>query len=110
MWCSMPSPDRVHLASRRFGSDKAQVIRRDVFKSEGVGSNSPFDLAFVDPPYAYDPATVLALAAQFDKGAIIVYEHALDSRKQVEEAAQAAGLVILNSKKYGKTGITILEV
>ena len=99
-----------NLETCGLGSDKAQVIRRDVFKAESTGSTAPFDLVFFDPPYAYDPATVLALTAQFNKGAVVVYEHALDSRKQVEEAAQAAGLEILNSKKYGKTGITILEV
>lgn len=99
-----------NLEACGLGSNKAQVVRRDVFKAEGAGSSASFDLAFFDPPYAYDPATVLALAAKLGKGTVVVYEHALDSRKKVEEAAQAADLEILTSKKYGKTGITILEV
>lgn len=98
-----------NLETCGIGPDKAQIIRRDVLKAEGADSTAPYNLVFLDPPYAYDPATVLELASKLDAGAVIVYEHALDSRKQVDAAAQAAGLDILTSKKYGKTGITILE-
>ena len=90
------------------GPDKAQVMQRDVFKAPPSPTQA-FDLVFLDPPYAFDPARVLDLAAQLPEGAIVVYEHALSSKEEVAIAAEAAGFEVATAKKYGKTGVTILR-
>ena len=97
------------------GASRARAVKRDVLSSPPTSQNPPFDLVFLDPPYAYDPAEVLAFvkslvdAGSLKPGAIVVYEHALTSREDVERAASAAGFAVSSSKKYGKTAITVLR-
>ena len=87
----------------------APVLRRDVLAMPPVGYEPAFDLVFLDPPYAYDAKRVLEMAKTLRlAGAITVYEHAAESKGAVAEAAGQAGFAIAASKKYGKTGVTIL--
>ena len=60
----------------------ARVHRRDVLKNPPISARPPFDLVFLDPPYAFDAADVLGMVAQLaaagalDDDALVVYEHA----------------------------------
>ena len=95
-------------------ANKAQVVKRDVFKTPF--NASAFDLVFLDPPYAYEPESVLSLVESLaDAGAladdaVVVYEHALANKDSVIRAATERGFAIIASRKYGKTGVTMLEV
>ena len=91
------------------GSDKAQIVQRDIFKAPPASGPAGFDLVFLDPPYAYEPARVLELAAGIGGDTTVVYEHALDAKARVADAAEANDFDVLASKKYGKTGITVLR-
>ena len=92
--------------------DRASVLRRDVMNGLPKVSPHPFDLVFLDPPYAYDASEVLAVVGALAEGgvvapgAIIVYEHALKDADAVAAALAAAGCEVRPSKKYGKTGVT----
>ena len=105
---------RRNVQSCGLSPDKAQVVQRDVFKT--APSGGPFDLVFLDPPYAYEPTDVLSLVKMLCEGGsisengVIVYEHALASKNSVAEAATANGFAIIASRKYGKTAITTLEM
>lgn len=94
---------------------RARIHRRDVFKEPPVGVRPPFDIVFLDPPYAYDPAEVLELVARLDgagalaAGALVVYEHAAPSSDSVDEAAAKSGLALASRKKYGDTIVDILR-
>ena len=88
----------------------APVIQRDVLALPPVAQGPRFDLVFLDPPYAFDAAQVLEMTKSLGLGdAIIVYEHDIKAKEDVAEAAEAAGFEVAASKKYGKTGITILR-
>lgn len=93
----------------------ARVQRGDVLKNPPLGARPPFDLVFLDPPYAYDAADVLGLAARLGEAgalaseALIVYEHAAASNDAVLRAADAAGLALASRKKYGDTVVDILR-
>ena len=88
-------------------------VKRDVMQNPPEGQDPPFDLVFLDPPYATDPDDVVALVKRLDEtGAlapetIVVYEHGHTSRREANSAAEAAGYDVVASRKYGKTGVTI---
>lgn len=94
---------------------RAVVVQRDVLQAPPSGQAGAFDLVFLDPPYSYDPDVVLAMvrglrdANALDDEAIIVYEHGIKSKDEVAQAAERAGFELVASKKYGKTGVTILR-
>ena len=88
----------------------APVVQRDVLLAPPTTHQPSFDLVFLDPPYAYDPAQVLEMTAALPLAdAIIVYEHDVKSADAVAAAAGAAGFAPRATKKYGKTGVTILK-
>jgi 16S rRNA (guanine(966)-N(2))-methyltransferase RsmD len=80
----------------------------------GWAGKEKFDLIFLDPPYDYDPASVLDMVAKvaesggLQKEAIVVYEHAVKSSDVVAEAADARGFEVQRFEKYGKTGVSTL--
>ncbi|MBQ3301561.1 MAG: 16S rRNA (guanine(966)-N(2))-methyltransferase RsmD [Eggerthellaceae bacterium] len=106
---------RRNIDSLGLGPDAARVVAKDVLASPPRNLSNPITLLFADPPYSYDPAVVLGMVAQLkDYGclaedAVIVYEHALKSASEVESAARSVGFDVVSSRKYGKTGITIVE-
>ena len=103
---------------RALGIDaqRALCVRRDVLQSPPVGLSEPFDLVFLDPPYACGPDDVAGLVARMKDSAslaaeaIVVYEHAHTARKEAAAAVEAVGFQVVASKKYGKTGITLWRV
>lgn len=102
---------------RTLGIDpkRAVCVKRDVFQAPPIAQDSTFDLVFLDPPYVYDPRDVVGLVkTMVESGAIaddaiVVYEHAHNTREEVTAAAEDAGFEVAASKKYGKTGVTILR-
>ena len=109
------SVTRANVKACDLSPSKASIVQRDVMQAPPTGQPAPFDLVFLDPPYAYDPASVLAMvqalrdAHALADDAIIVYEHALKSKDEVAQAAEQAGFEVISSKKYGKTGVTALR-
>lgn len=95
-------------------ASRAAVLRRDVLQAPPTAQRPPFDLVFLDPPYSFDAEEVLGMVSllrqgqALAEGAIVVYEHAIASAPGVDAAARAQGFEVRASKKYGKTGVTIL--
>ena len=48
-------PER-NISALRLGRDRARLVRGDVLKRGAAAPGRPFDLVFLDPPYATDPA------------------------------------------------------
>ncbi|HIW77113.1 MULTISPECIES: 16S rRNA (guanine(966)-N(2))-methyltransferase RsmD [Gordonibacter] len=97
------------------GSTRARVVRADVVKEPPRGVRPPFDLVFLDPPYALSAQEALgvpaALAAHgaLAEDALVVYEHASASNADADAAAAACGLALASRKKYGDTVVDILR-
>ena len=93
----------------------AAVVKRDILSSPPLTQKPAFDLIFLDPPYAYDAAGVLEMVKSLVQSgaaasdAIIVYEHDIASKGDVAQAAENAGFQVVASKKYGKTGVTLIR-
>ncbi|MBO4352742.1 MAG: 16S rRNA (guanine(966)-N(2))-methyltransferase RsmD [Eggerthellaceae bacterium] len=91
------------------GSDKAAIVRKDFLKMPPTKTAQPFDLVFLDPPYAYDPQVVLeAIADMVATGtaspdAIVVYEHSHKDAQKVASAFAQTAMELISQKKYGKT-------
>jgi len=103
-----------NIASFKLDASRARVCKHDVLKTVQMDRFGPFDIVFLDPPYAYSADEVLAFAAQLresgalSKGFTIVYEHALSDADQVSEVAQSFGFS-MKARKYGKTGVAMLN-
>lgn len=95
---------------------RARIHRADVLKDPPAHARPPFDLVFLDPPYAYPASEVLDLVAgllasgALSDDAIVVYEHAAAADGEVDDAAKARDLPIARRKKYGDTVVDVLRV
>lgn len=104
-----------NMAALKLSPTEVRLARQDVMKTAGVIAGGPFDIVFLDPPYAFAPTDVLGFVVALEKaaglapGAVVVYEHALTSRGDVQAAAQELGFSIEVEKKYGKTGVTMMR-
>ncbi|MFR5091603.1 MAG: RsmD family RNA methyltransferase [Adlercreutzia equolifaciens] len=47
-----------NISALRLGRDRARLVRGDVLKRGAAAPGRPFDLVFLDPPYATDPAEI----------------------------------------------------
>ena len=100
---------------KAFGLDSriATCIKRDVMKNPPADQRPPFDLVFLDPPYAFDAADVVGMVSELKQAgavapdAIVAYEHAHTTRKETVEAVESAGHELVATKKYGKTCVTL---
>ncbi len=83
---------------------RVTVRREDVALSLGRLPRAAFTFAFIDPPYALGPGLALqALAPLLLPGARVVAEHGA----KAAPPERAAGLVLLDRRAYGDTGISI---
>lgn len=102
-----------NIAGCRLEARQAEVVRRDILSHPPTSSQEPFDLVFLDPPYAFEASKVLQMVESLRTSgalapeAIVVYEHALKDASEVARAFEALGFEVSASKKYGKTGVTI---
>lgn len=91
-----------------------RIHRADVLKEPPTYARPPFDLVFLDPPYAYQAEAVLDLVAALRlrgalaQDALVVYEHDAASVSLVDEAAKARDLSLAQRKKYGDTVVDVL--
>lgn len=95
---------------------RARICRADVLKNPPAFADPPFDLVFLDPPYALDAAQALGVPATLRSrgvladGALVAYEHAASSNAEAEAAVAACGLALASRRKYGDTVVDILEI
>ena len=95
--------------------EAAKVVRADVIERAPQFARPPFDLIFLDPPYAYDAMAVLGMAAGLvERGvaapdAIVVYEHSLAGNDASALAAAELGFELASRKKYGDTTVDVLR-
>jgi len=109
--CVFVERDRVHAKILRENleslgcSDQATVLLGEVDNTDWPMCG-PFDLIFLDPPYAnsYLPDLMAKLAAGdlLKPGAIIIFEH---DPKFIQE--EVPGLILHSARKLGPAGITV---
>ena len=105
----------ANIAALGLDARRARVRKGDVLKDVPY-ARPPFDLVFLDPPYACDAAAVLDfVSALRSRGALadealVVYEHAAGASGAVDDAAKARDLSIAQRKKYGDTVVDVLRV
>ncbi|MEF9841623.1 MAG: 16S rRNA (guanine(966)-N(2))-methyltransferase RsmD [Raoultibacter sp.] len=97
----------------------AIVHRCDVLKAPPTRQQQPFDLVFLDPPYALETKSVRGLIAALDAAAaladdaLICYEHdkayAIDLDSDDGSAVFSSHFDIISHKVYGDTAIDILR-
>lgn len=101
--------DKLGLDARR-----ARVRKGDVLKDVPYG-RPPFDLVFLDPPYACDADEVLGFVdvlrtrAALADDVIVVYEHAVSANEAVDGAVKTYDLSLAQRKQYGDTVVDVLR-
>jgi 16S rRNA (guanine966-N2)-methyltransferase len=87
--------------------DRAKLIRRDA-TALGRGSDVPFDVAFLDPPYKSglgEPALAsLTAGGWLKRDALIVFERGAN-----ETLAQLDGYEVLDMRKYGAASVSFMR-
>lgn len=102
-----------NIAALKLPASRAQLSRADVMTAPPERHRPPFDLVFLDPPYAMDAHEAcdilerLREAGALADRALVVYEHANKDAAAVASALEDAGFAVLRAKKYGKTGTVI---
>jgi 16S rRNA (guanine966-N2)-methyltransferase len=93
-------------------SDRSTVLRvpvdRALFDAPRFCAAGPFDLVFVDPPYAAlaeTEALLPSLAARLAPGATVVLEHASS-----DAAGEPPGLSLEDTRIYGDTALSLFAV
>jgi len=90
---------------------RTRIHRRDAtdLGPRPAGDGAPFDLAFLDPPYARGlgerALAELAAGGWLASGALIVFERGAD-----EPAAQTPGFETLDERAYGAARVVFLRV
>ena len=103
----------TNISTLGIPSEKARVFKRDIIKKPPVMGDNPYDLVFLDPPYAYNAKEILALlrslkdARMLADDAVISYEHdsSLDLASLLNEGVK---MDILTRKQFGNTTIDVL--
>ena len=105
---------RANLASLGAPKESYRVLQCDVF-ARRPRTTHPFDLVFLDPPYAYSAESVVRLLADLDAegslstDVLIPYEHAQGADLAALAATDAIALEIVATKRYGDTCIEFLR-
>lgn len=109
----------ANVSKLALGRDRALVRRSDVMKNPPVRFPRPFDLVFLDPPYAFEAVDVLAMLEAVDGGgalsseAIVAYEHDASIDFAQDDAVAAAlvrlQLTIVSRRCYGDTAIEVMR-
>lgn len=104
-----------NIALFEVSSQVARAGRVDVLRDGAMRAPQPYDMVFLDPPYAYAASDVLGLVVKLAErralaeSALIVYEHDVADNAAVDEAVQNSGLSLASRKKYGDTVVDILR-
>lgn len=103
---------RIRRTAAALGAtgDEVRTASGDVFALAARGlAGAPFDIVFLDPPYAVDAGRVsglvdeLASSGQLAAGAVVVYEHAADAC-----GLDCAALGPSRSRTHGITTVDLL--
>ena len=95
---------------------QAGVFAGDVVAKPPVWVRPPFDLVFLDPPYAMPASRALGVAAALAQGgalaegALVSYEHDASRNDETDAAVDVHGLTLASRRKYGDTVIDLLQV
>ena len=99
----------------KVSSTNCSIVKTD-FKSDNISEKllpfAPFDLVFLDPPYAFSPQVVFSYVKRFRdfglvaKDALLYYEH---SNKTIL-GCLGVELEVLYDKSFGEVGSTILRI
>lgn len=98
-----------------YGPDRARVRRADVLKAAVPFVGTPYDLVFLDPPYAVEAAEVLAFVVRLDAAGllasdvIVSYEHDAAASAAVDELTGAAPFAVATRRAWGDTVIDLLR-
>lgn len=103
----------ANIATLGIPSGKARVFKRDILKKPPVVGDSPYDLVFLDPPYAYNAKEIFILlrslkdTGMLADGAVISYEHdsSLNLASLLNEDIK---MDMLTKKQFGNTTIDLL--
>lgn len=106
---------RANVESLGIPTERARVFKADVMKNPPVFGAVPYDIVFLDPPYAYDPADVLGLVrtlaenGRLSEDAVVSYEH--DAATAIISDLGKSGLEMdaCASKRFGGTVIDLLR-
>ena len=104
-----------NLRTLGLSRETARLVRGDVMRRPPAAPGAPFDLVFLDPPYATAPSDVFALIGRlYDTGslapdAIVSYEHDAADDAAVEALAAEAGWAVASHRRFGDTAIDLLE-
>lgn len=98
--------------ARALGCEEAtQICRRDVLTAGITSPHAPYDLLFMDPPYATQAEDVAMLITRasadgaLSPGCLIFYEHASDALSLPD----MPGIALIKQKRYGKTAVDHLQ-
>lgn len=90
---------------------QAKVTSVDVMRLGLPGADGPFDLVFLDPPYASSQEDVLGIIAKardagtLADGCLVVYEH---DEPLDEVACESRGFTLRSERKLGKTYVSYI--
>lgn len=104
-----------NLRTLGLSRETGRLVRGDVMRRPPAAPGAPFDLVFLDPPYATAPADVFALIARLAEAgslapdAIVSYEHDAADDAAVEALAAEAGWAVASHRRFGDTAIDLLE-
>lgn len=88
--------------------DRASVVRLSVAGFLAAGPQGPFDLVFLDPPYAQGPPVqdleALVAGGLLDAGASVVVE-----TRGPEGMPPVEGLAVVSRRRYGDTTLVFLR-
>lgn len=105
----------ANVAALGLDARRARVRKGDVLR-DAPYARPPFDLVFLDPPYACAADVVLGLVdalrarSAIAADALVVYEHAAEGSDAVDCAAAARDLSLAQRKKYGDTVVDIIRL
>lgn len=105
---------------KKLGIDgaSAHAARMDAFDDPVPlrSARTPFDLVFLDPPYACEPASVSRLLEKWEAdgllgdGCLAVYEHSSSSDAEALRVFDGADAFdVCGQKKYGKISVMYLQ-
>ena len=105
-----------NLRTLGLGRERARLVRGDVLKRLPMPmADGPFDLVFLDPPYALAPSEVLGFMGRLREAgllapaAIVSYEHDGADDDTVEALAAAQDWRIFSHRRFGDTTIDLME-
>jgi 16S rRNA (guanine966-N2)-methyltransferase len=106
---------QANLAACKVDRSRYRVLSTDTFKVERVAPCGPYDLVFLDPPYAIEASRVFAWIAAMDAAGafgadcVLSYEFAKRDAAAVSTEVDALEWREVSSRTYGDTAIVILR-